>query len=525
MKDWLSARRTGPLTGRGLDVVALAALLALGSCAFLRLMSLPAFEDEGAQLRLIWRMIDKGEWLQPLSGGKPLEVWPMSLLVRLHFQPPLLGIRALHVVSGLLGAVLTYCLALRTSGRRIALASGALFVTCPFVVYLERFALSDILLCTASLWSYVAVISFAESPTRRRAIAMALALCLAAFCKFPVGFTVLAVVPLALLLMPASERSLLLRAPGRARLIAAVTPTAVLAVVVIVVALVQWQRGQSQGFGVHDLMVVGGGHDRAITEAMGVERPGVLSELAAQLSWPVLVLALTGLVASAYSGDWRQRWLVATGLLPLLAIGLFAHFWFSRYLLFALPPLMISAVYGWRRLAELTGRFAQPLKGALLAVALGIMAQQSALLIIDPVRARWSPVDRFQYIEGWGSGYGYPQAARFVLSASDAPSLIYSLDGHSADQLLTYLPTEWTLRVRAIRDAPVVGAAHAENTCADDILRVRSAWIIAPAQLVQPYLLSLLGPSCSELIDLRTIAQFDKPGLRMQVGIYEIVQR
>jgi 4-amino-4-deoxy-L-arabinose transferase-like glycosyltransferase len=524
MNDGRSAWRAGFLAGRRPDVRALAALLALGCCAFFHLMSLPAFEDEGSQLRLIWRMIDSGEWLQPLSDGKPLEVWPMSLVVRMHLQPPLLAIRALHVAAGLLGTVLTYCLALRTSDRWIALASGALFATCPFVVYLERLALSDILLCAASLWASIAVISFVEAPTRRHSAWMALALCVAAFCKFPVGFAVLAVVPLALLLMPVSERRRLLQAPGRARLVAAVTPTAALALVVVVVACVQWQRGRSLGFGLHDLIVVGAGHDRAIPEAMGVQRPVLLSELAAQLSWPVLILALPGLLAGVYLGDWRQRWLVASGLLPLLAIGLVPHFWFSRYLLFALPPLMISAVYGWRGLVAGTGRFAQPLIVTLLAVGLGILAWQSALLIVDPVRARWSPVDRFQYIEGWGSGYGYPEAARFLLNASDAPGAIYSLDGHSADQLLTYLPAGWTARVRAIRDTPIRSGLPQQDTCADAVLRIRPAWIIAPAQLVRAQLSSVLGPACSP-VELRTIAQFDKPGLRTQVGIYEIVQR
>ena len=525
MDDRHSRWLTGLLTGRGPDVLALMALVAIGSLAFVHLMTLPAFEDEGSQLRLIWRMIDRGEWLQPLSGGKPLEVWPMSLVVRFHLQPPLLGIRILHVVAGLLGTVLTYCLALRTNDRWVALASAALFVTCPFVVYLERLALSDILLCTASLWVSVAVISFVESPTRRRATMMSLALCAAAFCKFPVGFALLAQVPLALLLMPTAERSRLLQAPGKARLIAAVMPTAALGAVVGAAAFVQWQRGQSLGFGLHDLFVVGAGHDGVIPDAMGVERPRLLSELAAQLSWPVLILALPALVASVYGGDWRQRWLVASGLLPLLAIGFIARFWFSRYLLFALPPLMISAVYGWGSLAARAGRFAQPLKATVLAAVLGIMAWQSTLLIVDPVRARWSRIDRFQYIEGWSSGYGYPEAAGFLLSASDVPSLIYSLDGHSAAQLLTYLPAEWSTRVRAIRDTQVISTSREQRACADTLLNVRSSWVIAPAQLVRQNLLSVLGPSCPEPLELRTIAQFDKPGLRTQIGIYEIVQR
>ena len=92
-------------------------MLLLGSFAFAQLMALPAFEDEGTQLRWIWRLIEAGEWLQPLGDAKPLEAWLMVPLVHLGGQP-LAAIRALHVVVGMIGAVLTYRLALH-------LATGA----------------------------------------------------------------------------------------------------------------------------------------------------------------------------------------------------------------------------------------------------------------------------------------------------------------------------------------------------------------------------------------------------------------
>ncbi|MEO7208683.1 MAG: hypothetical protein ABI145_18425 [Steroidobacteraceae bacterium] len=79
-------------------------------------MALPAFEDEGSQLRWVWRLIEAGEWLQPLGDGKPLEAWPMAPLVRLGL-PPLMAIRAVHVLVGMVAVVLTYRLALGSSSR------------------------------------------------------------------------------------------------------------------------------------------------------------------------------------------------------------------------------------------------------------------------------------------------------------------------------------------------------------------------------------------------------------------------
>src|SRR5579859_3512754 len=89
------------------EIADVAGLLLLGSLAAVRLTALPVFEDEGSQLHLIWRIVQAGEWLQPLGDGKPLEAWLMVPLVGLGPEPIAL-IRGLHVLSGMLGAVLTY---------------------------------------------------------------------------------------------------------------------------------------------------------------------------------------------------------------------------------------------------------------------------------------------------------------------------------------------------------------------------------------------------------------------------------
>jgi 4-amino-4-deoxy-L-arabinose transferase-like glycosyltransferase len=506
------------------DILPVVALLLLGSFAFARLMALPAFEDEGSQLRGIWRLIEAGEWLQPLGEGKPLEAWLMVPLVRLGGEP-LAAIRALHVVAGMIGAVLTYRLALHLDDRWTAFTCGALFALCPFVVYLERLALADIFLCATGIWVLVSILEFIQSPNWMRTAALAAGLVLAAFCKFPVGFVFLASMPLALLLLPSHERRTLLHPPVLAKVLAAHAPAAVLALVVSVTALIRMAHGQPPGFGLQDLMGVGMGQYQDIATVIGVPRPNLVDELTAQLSWPVAALALIGLAASALSGDWRLRWLIAVGALPMLGIGLLARFWFSRYLLFTLPPLIVCAVSGWRRLSQHARPFRLPVESAVLAVCVGFMGYQSALLIFDPAAASWSALDRFQYFEGWSSGYGYPEAARFVLEARDAPQMIYSLDGHSAYQLRNYLPAQWSSRVRPVFYGQHGQALSGETARFENLLSRTPAWIIIPEQLLQGYLDSSFGRTNSGQINLRRIATFDKPGSRARLAIYDVTRR
>jgi 4-amino-4-deoxy-L-arabinose transferase-like glycosyltransferase len=512
------------VNSRRTELLSIAALLLLGSVAFVRLMSFPAFEDEGSQLRWIWRMIHAAEWLQPLVDGKPLETWPIAPLVWLGV-PALLAARAMHVVSGMLAVLLTYRLALELGDRAAAIVSAVLLAVCPLLVYLERLALADVFLCAGGLWALLAAIRFIRSPVTAHAIEFACGLVLAAFCKFPMGFWFLMAMPLAMLCMPSETRQRLLRTPALTKLLAAHVPVVLLLTLVATVAVVRLGRGLVPGFGLQHVLGIGLGRYSDIAKGLGIAPPRLLSELTVQLSWPVTIMGGVGISTALIAGDWRRRWLVAVGLLPLLAIGLLASFWFSRYLLFTLPPLIIAAVSGWRSLLRRAGSIGRPAEWGAFGLCAAFMGHQSALIILNPVAARWSPLDRFQYFEGWTSGYGYPEAAKFLLQAPVAPAMVYSLDGHSAYQLLTYLPENWRSRVQPVIYGREGTELRSEDARWENLFSRTPAWIIGPESLMADYLQSSFGQVNSKRIDLRQVAMFDKPGMRTRLGLYESTQR
>ena len=508
------------------DLLPVAALLLLGSAAFVHLTALPAFEDEGSQLRWVWRAIEAGEWLLPMDEGKPLEAWPMVPLVQLGFAPPLVVTRGLHVLAGMIAAVLTWRLALAVLERPAAFASGMLFAVCPFAVYLQRMALSDMFLCAAGTWVLGNSLAFVRSPVRSRAAVLGISLVLAALCKLPIGFVFLTSTPLALLLMPSRERQRMLLQPTvLVKLLVGHSPVVMLALVVAITAVIRWRHGHSPGFGLQDLAGIGLGNNQDIGAGAGVSRPNLIVELATQLSWPVTVIALIGWVSGALLGDWRVRWLVAVGLLPMLGIGLLVHFWYSRYLLFTLPPLIVAAVWGWQALALRVGRLRTPVEVAVLLVCVGLMGWQTSRLILDPATARWSPLDRFQYFEGWGSGYGFQEAARFVLTANDAPRMIYALDGHSAYQLRNYLPPSWNSRIEPIYYGDDRRYLRTDEERLRNLLEHTPAWIVIPVQLLDGYLDSTFHRrDLASLIELQPIVTFEKPGGRVQLALYRVTR-
>jgi hypothetical protein len=500
------------------DILAVGVLVLLASVAFVRLMAVPVFEDEGSQLRYISRLIGAGEWLQPLSEGKPLEAWPMVPFMWL--AQPLAGIRAVHVAVGAIGAVLIWRLAILLGANRwTAFTCGALFALCPFAVYLERLALSDILLCTAGIWVLLSALKFLESPARPHALSLAAALVLAACCKLPVGFVFLLSMPLALALMPSSERRQYLYPPARRWLLAAHAPVLLLALVVALAAIVRWQRGQPPGFGIQDLVGIGLGAYR-----INLPRPTLLGELATQLSWPVVILGVIGVAVSAVARDWRLRWLIAVAGLPLLAIGLVARFWYPRYLLFTLPPLIVAAVFGWEHLAQHTGRWRRVSLAAVLLVTLACLLPQSARLIFEPQAARWSAIDRYQYFDGPGSGYGYPEAASCILGAEQAPRTIYSLDGHSAEQLRTYLPPAWRSRVSPLAFAADGSVLRSNEARLQNLLTPDRVWLIVPEPLLHTLLESNVGADNAARLRVRQLAAFSKPDALTRIALYEVAK-
>ena len=505
------------------EAPAVLSLLLLGSLAFYRLLALPAFEDEGTQLRWIFRAIDAGEWLQPLDEGRPLQVWPLVPLVRLAWLGgnPLVVMRAMNTLAGMTGAVLTYRVATRFGDRWTAWMCGVLFAVCPFVVYLQRLALADMFLCTAGLCSLLCALRFIESPSHTRATLLASSLVLAALSKLPVGFVLMALVPIALVFLPAAERGVLLRRPLRDRLLYAHGPVVVLAALVTLIATVRVHEGKSPGFGLQTFAGMALGAED-VARGYGVRGVSLAGELSAQLSWPVVAVALSGIVATAVLGSGRDRWLLAVGALPMLGIALLARFWFSRYLLFTLPPLIISAVTGWKAVSRRIG--GGRLDVVVFAGCLVVMGRRSALLIVDPQAASWSRVDRIQYIEGGGSGYGYPEAARFILASHEAPAAVYSLDGHSAYQLQSHLPSTWRGRVKPIFFGKDGAWLSTEAERANRLLESTPTWIVAVDETLPHYLESTLGASRAGL-SLPPIATFDKPGARTRVSLWGVTAK
>jgi hypothetical protein len=121
--------------------------------------------------------------------------------------------------------------------------------------------------------------------------------------------------------------------------------------------------------------------------------------------------------------------------LALCLIGAFAaaillgYYIFARYLYFTLPFFLVGALWGLYWLIEwlqakaprfsadkLPGRL---LFAAALIICMALPIQASVAILRDPATAPIDPMDKWQHITGWPSGYGIRKAAAYLKEKAD----------------------------------------------------------------------------------------------------------
>jgi hypothetical protein len=136
---------------------------------------------------------------------------------------------------------------------------------------------------------------------------------------------------------------------------------------------------------------------------------------------PVFIaLALFAIVRSAFLRERKVAFLTLLIGLPMCAFAGVGDIWFPRYLVFLTAPFAALAAWGADGLASAIGRRspgqARRLMAAGLMLALGPAARTDWDLLVDPTRAQFVEIDRFQYVTGWPSGYGVRDTIDFVRS-------------------------------------------------------------------------------------------------------------
>jgi len=211
------------------------------------------------------------------------------------------------------------------------------------------------------------------------------------------------------------------------------------------------------------------------------------------LTPPVFFLCLAGLVYLAARGQWKVlalllAWLAVT-LGPVIVLG---NVVFSRYVLSAVPPLLIGGAYLMADLCReafnrLPAAAATPAVIALWAAAIlwpmKDMATQATNWWDQTLTAR----DRYQYITGWTAGYGTRKAITDLRGWATAGPLVVITDGGwgtPADALWVYLSHSPNVSLFFTDNPrPVLVPASADAGALPDTYRLRrDKWLFSKVE-------------------------------------------
>ncbi len=385
-------------------------LLSLTLFLFLRLPGLnniPVFVDEAIYIR--WSQVMRNEptlRFVPLQDGKqPLFMWATIPFFKIISDPLIAG-RSLSIVAGLgslLGiGLLTYLL---FDNFLIAAFASLVYAVLPFTVFFDRMALVDSLLAMFGVWSLIFTVKFVKTLKLEYAMLLGfsigaglltkspatiyylwLILAIPFFFRFPKGFLgafgrlILGLT--AVLLISQAMYGILRLGPGF-QMVGARNQD----------YLYTWKEVAS-----HPLMPF---RDNFIT---------TVSWVWLLLTPSAIILFILGFLNPKTRSPFL--FLLFCSAIPLFGQALIAKVYTSRYILYAVYPLIPSVALGLNWLATRKGILLKLSIVALLLIPITI----SAVYTFNPIQAPMPYDMRSGYLEEWTAGWGQKEVADYLIA-------------------------------------------------------------------------------------------------------------
>jgi len=372
----------------------------------MNLMALPIFVDEGMHISRAQQMLTTGDFIHGTAAGKFLHIWLLISIVNWTGNS-LMAARALSAVTGLASGIATFYLArLLWPRQNIGWIAALIYLVLPLPFINERMALADSLLTALTTLILILSLKLIRQPNPVTGYALGLCLGLAYLTKLN-GLIYLAIPVFSLILLKGWQQSakILIRPYLVAFMVSLPTvtefPRQFLSVAV---------RGLSNPMGPQTSTITWWLYSLGETWL----------DLTTYVTWPILLLAAMRLLYDLRS---REREASLFAVLLLLSPAVYAllgkDVWYSRYLL---PIVPLLAVLAARTLSDLASLLAQQTRLKHSRIWLVLLCLLTLLpgmifnyqLITNPSYAPFTPVDRWQYITGWPSGYGLAEAVTWL---------------------------------------------------------------------------------------------------------------
>jgi len=437
--------RVQPRLPAGL-VVALALVLYLETRLWL-LVKFPYFLDEGilGQYAQIGDHDPDSRLVSLNHGIRPGLVWLTLAGMKLFGLHPLDSIRAAAVLFGLLAAVCGTVLAQRYVGRTAAIAFAVLALLTPYLWLYDSLGLRDAVVMGVVAAGFLLELELARRPRLWLGLLLGLTFAITIWTKES-GKVAMFLLPLSLVYFP-------FRSPRRARLAVAWLGNVALALAMAFLATLPLSLSSSYEHLAETQRNLG--LTRSVSSVLahplryfGDSWHGVQAGLTAYLTYPVLALALLGLVLGLRRRPRFTALVAVWALLQIASVVWIARIPYTRYLAPAVPFVLLLAAIGADELLRLVGAvLGTSRRVALVSAAAGVLLLVPALVFdvqasFDPAAAPYPAADKLQYVTGYTSGFGVREAVGELQLITGGQPTVVLTDPVSADVPLEVLAAE-----------------------------------------------------------------------------------
>lgn len=464
---------------------------------FLRLYRLgffPLFLDEAIYLdwaRQIWLTPGKHLFISFTDGKQPLFIWLATGLYGFFVEAPAWAGRLISVLAGF-GSIVTlwWGMPLIKPSILLRILTVSLYILSPLFLWYDRLSLMESLLFFSFTLSFFLTLA---QPGLWHSVGLGLAVAIALWTK-STALSLILLVPLTIGLN---------RLSGYSR-IQDLKPWFLAGLMSVVLTLPLWWF-QSQIQAKNDVFLL------TLTEWGQEPFQVVRNNIYSLWLWlrdyqlaPLTVIAVVGLYKLWHANPRLAVTLALWGIVPLLPSLFLAKIFFPRYIIVAFLPWTLLAAYGLHALYGAAKRTVQPVLAGILVLACLIpLAQNDFKLISGDWSASLPQVERWQYLEGWPSGFGIDDTIAYLIQ-------------HPPQRLIT---EDFTL----LESTLALYHDRFSNFVIEPILQVKNGQLIGLPEILddQTYiLLSDIAP-VPESWTLQVINRSPRIGNRSAVTLYK----
>lgn len=385
---------------------------------------LPIFTDEA--IYSYWAQValhdPENRYISLIDGKQPLFIW-LGAISQNFIKDPLIATRLVSTIAGFLALVGIYFLTRELFNKKTALVAAMFYIVLPFTLFYDRIALFDSLLTMIGIFAVFLAVKLAKKPSLDLAILNGMVIGLGQITKSSAIFF-LYLLPFSLILLNLKEKALKLKI---------VKLFAYFSIVFFISFIIYNSLRLSPLFYIIDrknLEFVWSFSELAKNPFLSFHSNSfaITSWIISYIGHPLFVIFVLGSAYGLYKRNKQIIYLLVLVLVPFLAECFFNKVLYPRFVLFYFPYIIIVISQTITVSLSLLPKYKYAILAIIFVATVG-PAVNSFWLIFDPLKAKLSDAEAFQYRDDWPAGYGVEEIKQIVMQESQTKNVHVATEG------------------------------------------------------------------------------------------------